>query len=225
MLMEKERLLIVEYGKKMSAQGLSSGTTGNLSIFDRESGYMAISPSGLGYFETLPQHVVIMDLSGNRIDGECKPSSEYDLHRAVYSCRPDAAAVVHTHSVYCTTFACLNEPLQAVHYMIAGAGTDVIPCAPYQTFGTPELAESVKETMISHDTRAVLMQNHGLTVCHETMAKAFDLAVNLEFVARLQYQTRCIGNPVILDHEEMGRVLEGFKSYGQTDGKKNGRNK
>ena len=220
MLMEKERLLIVEYGKKMSAQGLSSGTTGNLSIFDREFGYMAISPSGVGYFETQPQHVVIMDLDGNRIDGECKPSSEYDLHRAVYRCRPEAGAVVHTHSVYCTTFACLNEPLKAVHYMIAGAGTDEIPCAPYRTFGTPELAESVSRTMTDHDTKAALLQNHGLVACDVTMAKAFDLAVNLEFVARLQYQTRCIGNPVILDHEEMGRVLEGFKSYGQTSGKK-----
>ena len=143
MLMEKERNEIVEFGKKMSSQGLSKGTSGNLSCYDPESGYMAIGPSGLGYFETTPEDVVVMDLEGNVIEGGRKPSSEHNLHATVYKHRPEARAVVHTHSTYCTTFACLRQPLKAVHYVISGAGVDEVPCAEYATFGTPELAASV----------------------------------------------------------------------------------
>ena len=79
---------------------------------------------------------------GNVIEGGRKPSSEHNLHATVYKHRPEARAVVHTHSTYCTTFACLRQPLKAVHYVISGAGVDEVPCAEYATFGTPELAAS-----------------------------------------------------------------------------------
>ena len=80
MLMEKERELIVEYGKKMSQSGLCPGTSGNLSIYNRELGLMAISPSGIDYFKTLPEDVVITDLNAKIVDGCRKPSSEWALH-------------------------------------------------------------------------------------------------------------------------------------------------
>ena len=69
MLMEKERIEIVEYGKKMSSAGLCKGTSGNISIYDPETGYMAISPSGIGYFETEPEDVVVMKLDGTIVEG------------------------------------------------------------------------------------------------------------------------------------------------------------
>ncbi len=157
MLMEKERIEIVEYGKKMSSAGLCKGTSGNISIYDPETGYMAISPSGIGYFETEPEDVVVMKLDGTIVEGNRAPSSEHGLHSVIYLNKPEARAVVHTHSIYCTTFAALNQPLKAVHYVIGGAGVFEIPCAPYCTFGTPELAESVKNTI--GDSKAVLLQN------------------------------------------------------------------
>lgn len=95
--------------KKMSSAGLCKGTSGNISIYEPETGYMAISPSGLGYFDTKPEDVVIMDLNNNIIDGNRKPSSEHGLHTVFYQNRPDARAVVHTHSTYCTTLACLHN--------------------------------------------------------------------------------------------------------------------
>ena len=142
MIMEKERLLIVEYGKKMSTSGLSRGTAGTISIFDKDQGLMAISPSGVGYFETEPEDVVIMKLDGTIVDGKRKPSSEYGLHAGFYKAKAaeGCLSVVHTHSDYATTLACMGEPLQAVHYVIATAGTHEIPLCPYTTFGTPELA-------------------------------------------------------------------------------------
>lgn len=215
MMMEKERNEIVEYGQKMSSAGLSKGTSGNISIYDPESGYMAISPSGVGYFDTKPEDVVIMDLKGNIIDGTRKPSSEHGLHTIMYLCKPEARAVVHTHSTFCTTLACLRTPLKAVHYVIGGAGVAEIPCAEYTTFGTPQLAENVKEAIGNRKSRAVLLANHGLVTSGPNLAKAFGLAVNLEFVAEMQWRASCIGTPVVLSNAEMDTVMESFKSYGQ----------
>ena len=214
MLMEKERIEIVEYGKKMSAQGLSKGTSGNLSCYDPERGYMAIGPSGLGYFETSPEDVVVMDLNGNIIEGTRKPSSEFDLHATVYKHNAEARAVVHTHSTYCTTFACLRQSIKAVHYVIAGAGVDEIPCAEYATFGTPELAVNVGRVM--GGGKALLLANHGLVSCGPDMGKAFGLAVNLEFVAEMQWRAMAVGTPAVLTGEEMADVRVRMRSYGQT---------
>lgn len=213
MLMEKERKEIVEFGKKMSSQGLSKGTSGNLSCYDPESGYMAIGPSGLGYFETEPEDVVVMDLNGNVVEGARKPSSEFDLHATVYKHHPEAKAVVHTHSTYCTTFACLRQPLKAVHYVICGAGVDEVPCAEYATFGTPELAANVGKAMGS--SKALLLANHGLVTCGPNMGKAFGLATNLEFVAEMQWRAMAVGTPAVLTTKDMDDVRVRMQSYGQ----------
>jgi L-fuculose-phosphate aldolase len=225
MLMEKERKEIAEYGRKMSSSGLSKGTSGNISIYDSTTGYMAISPSGLGYFDTAPEDVVVMDLQGNIIDGARKPSSEHGLHTVMYLNRPEARAVVHTHSTYCTTMACLNIPLKAVHYVIGGAGVSEIPCVEYATFGTKQLADNVKKVISNNKSKAVLLANHGLVTSGPSLAKAFGLAVNLEFVAEIQWRASCIGKPVVLSDTEMDTVMESFKSYGQpkkADQKKDG---
>lgn len=219
--MEEARQQIVEYGKSMSAAGLSVGTSGNISVFDHETGYMAISPSGLGYFDTTPEDVVVMDLESNIIDGKRKPSSEHRLHTIFYRNRPAAGAVVHTHSPYCTTLACMGETLKAVHYVIMGTNTEEVPLTPYVTFGTPELAEAVGETLRAHpESRATLLANHGIVVCQATLPKAFGLAVNCEFVAQVQWQCMCAGKTNLISHEEMQKAFERSKTYGQVPDKK-----
>ena len=220
MLMKEERELVVEYGKKMSAAGLSTGTSGNISIYDSEKGLMAISPSGIDYFSTVPEDVVIMDLDANVVDGGRKPSSEWGLHTTFYKHKPHARAVVHTHSMYCTTFAVLGQPIRAVHYVIGDAGTATVPCAPYRTFGTLELAEAAMEVCGSSD--AVLLGNHGLVVCGRDIKSAYGLACNMEYIAELQYRAMCIGQPNILNDQQMAEVMERFKTYGQPDSKRTG---
>lgn len=221
MLMEKARQEIVDFGKKMSADGLSKGTSGNLSIYDPELDLMAISPSGVGYFDTKVEDVVVMRLDGTIVEGDRKPSSEHGLHAIFYLKRPDARAVVHTHSTYCTTFACLGMPLKAAHYVIAGAGVAEVPCAEYATFGTDALAQSVI-TAAGEKSKAVLMANHGLITCGPNLGKAFGLAVNMEFCAEMQWRAMCVGTPNVLSNEEMGTVMEAFKSYGQPKKEKDG---
>ena len=209
----EEKKELVEYGKKMSAEGLSSGTSGNLSIYLKEEGVVLITPSGIGYFDTTPEDIVAMDLEGNIIEGTRKPSSEWHLHTLFYKNKPEARAVVHTHSKFCTTLATLRMPIKAVHYVIADAGTNEVPCAPYRRYGTEELAKVAVES--AKESNAVLLANHGIVVCGKSLKSAYGLAKGMEYVAEIQVTAMSVGEPVVLSKEEMDEVLEGFKTYGQ----------
>lgn len=209
----EEKKELVEYGKKMSAEGLSSGTSGNLSIYLKEENVVLITPSGIGYFDTDPEDIVVMDLEGNIVEGSRKPSSEWHLHTLFYKNKPEAGAVVHTHSKYCTTLSTLRMPIKAVHYVIADAGTDEVPCAPYRRYGTEELAKVAVES--AGESNAVLLANHGIVVCGKNLKSAYGLAKGMEYVAEIQVTAMSVGDPVVLTKEEMEEVMEGFKTYGQ----------
>lgn len=212
MLLEKERAQIVRFGKKLLAARLTSGTGGNLSILNRERGLIAISPSGVEYEDMVPSDVAVVDGDGTTVEGSRKPSSELDFHRALYSKRSDIQAVVHTHSVYATTMACLRWEIPAVHYLVAFSGHKV-PLAPYATFGTPELARNVAEHI--GECNALLLANHGLVAIGPNLDTAFAVADEIELVARIYYQAKSIGEPVILPEEEMSSVIQKFATYGQ----------
>ncbi len=212
MLLQQERELIVEYGKKLVTSGLTKGTGGNISIYNREKELMAISPSGIDYFETKPEDVVVLNLSGEVVDGIRKPSSELEMHSIFYKNRSDIDAVVHTHSPFAKTIASLNWDLPAVTYLVAYAGLNV-RCATYASFGTKELAKNAFEAM--KDRRAVLLANHGLLAGAKDILNAFNIAEEIEFSAEIYYRAKSIGEPVILSEEEMKIMVEKFKTYGQ----------
>jgi L-fuculose-phosphate aldolase len=192
---------------------LTTGAGGNLSVFDRAGGRVAISPSGIEYSDLQPEDVVITDLDGQVIEGQYTPSSELGFHLALYRQRPDVTAVLHTHSVYATTIACLGWEIPAVHYLVGFSGHKV-PLAPYATFGTPELARNVATGI--GDYNALLLANHGLVAVGADLGRAFNTAEEIELVARIYYQTKSLGNPVILPGEEMDRVLARFATYRQS---------
>jgi len=212
MLLQGEREEIVRFGRKLLTARLTSGTGGNLSIFSRAAGLIAISPSGIEYDEMKPEDVPVVDAGGVVVEGIRKPSSELGFHLALYRTRPDIRAVVHTHSVYATTMACLNWELPAVHYLVAFSGHKV-PLAPYATFGSEDLAVNVAATIGDHN--AVLLANHGLATVGPNLATAFAVAEEIELVAQIYYQAKSIGEPVILPQDEMSRVIEKFAVYGQ----------
>lgn len=212
MILLEERKEIVEYGKKLITSGLTKGTGGNLSIFNRKKNLMAISPSGIDYFDIRPEDVVVLDLEGNIVDGKRKPSSELDMHLIFYRKRSDIDAIIHTHTVFATTISCLNITLPPTHYMIALAGPDV-RCAKYATYGSKELAENAFEAM--EDRNAVLLANHGMLAGARDLANAFNTTEEIEYCAELYYRAKTIGEPVILPEEEMITMIEKFKNYGQ----------
>lgn len=213
MLMQKAREQIVQYGKLMLSAGLTRGTGGNLSVYDHELKLMAISPSGIPYEDTTIEDVVIMDLEGNVVEGTRAPSSEHMMHAIVYQRRSDIGGMIHVHSTYATTIACLNESLPAVDYLVAFSGGKEVPCAPYATFGTKELAVNAVETM-GH-LNAVLLANHGMNCVAHDLPMAFAIAEQLEFCAELYVRARSIGIPVILSDQEMDHMLTRFAHYGQ----------
>ena len=213
MILQEEREQVVEYGKKMIELGITVGTFGNVSCYNPKENLMAISPSGMDYFKTKPEDIVVLTPDGEKVDGDRKPSSEYDMHRIFYQRRPGINAVIHTHSVYATTLACLHWPIEPIHYIIAYAGADV-PCIPYVQFGTYELAEAAFEAM-GDDHNACLLGNHGLLSCGPTLSYTLDVAQQIEFLAQLYYNTKMAGGGVNLEQKDLDVVLGQFGSYRQ----------
>ena len=218
MLMEKERLLLIEYGKKLVKAGLTKGTGGNLSIFDRKNGHVAITPSGIDFFEIQPEDIVIIDVDGNVIEGNRTPSSEWAMHVMPYKYRDDIDAVIHAHTMYATVMACLRQELPATHYMIAVAGENV-RVAEYATYGSPELAQNAFEAM--KDRKAVILANHGILAGANDLLNAFNIIEEIEYCAEVYTKAKAIGEPVVLPHEEMTLMAEKFKTYGQRVSKEN----
>jgi len=211
MLLEQERISIIQYGRNLINAQLTTGTGGNLSIYNRAEGLVAIKPSGVAYFDMTPSDVVVIDLGGHVSDGNLKPSSEAKFHLDLYKFRPDINAVVHTHQIYATTIACLNWELPAVHYLVSVSGNKV-PLAAYATYGSQELSENILQSIGNYN--ACLLANHGLVTVGANLAAAFAAAEEIELVSRLYYQAKCIGNPAILSDKEMEVVMKKFQSYG-----------
>lgn len=212
MLLRRERSEVVRFGLRMLSAGLTTGSGGNLSVFRRGSGLVAVTPSGVEYPEMRPGDVVVVDEAGTRVQGGLAPSSELGFHLALYASRPDVSAVVHTHSPWAATVACLGWELPAVHYLVGYAGTKV-PLAPYATFGTPDLARAVAEHLAGFN--AVLLANHGLVAVGPDLPRAFAVAEEIELVARIYLQAKAAGEPVILGSDEMERVVAKFRGYGR----------
>lgn len=213
MLMREPRKKIAEYGRRMVQDHLTTGTSGNISVYDPETGYLAIKPSGMQYEDIQAEDVVVMDLQGHIIEGNRKPSSEYALHALMYQLDPTIRAVVHAHSMYSTIYACLWQLIRAVHYLIADLGADHIPCAAYATYGTQALAENVAKAKT--EAKAILLANHGLVTFDTSLEKAYQNAKNTEWLAELQYRAEAIGKPYILSEKEIDTVMQSFKTYGQ----------
>ncbi|MGU8015596.1 L-fuculose-phosphate aldolase [Streptococcus suis] len=212
MFMEKERKELIKYGRKLVTEGLTKGTGGNLSVFNREKGLMAITPSGIDFFEIKEEDIVIMDLEGQVVEGEKLPSSEWYMHLIQYQKREDLDAVIHAHTTYGTVLAVLREPLPASHYMIAVAGKDV-RVADYATYGTKELAENAAEAM--KDRRAVFLANHGILAGAQDLLNAFNIIEEVEYCSKIYCVAKSMGEPVILPDDEMELMAEKFKTYGQ----------
>jgi L-fuculose-phosphate aldolase len=203
---------IVEAAQQMERIGLVEGTAGNVSCIDESRRYALITPTGVAYDDLDVTKLPVVDLDGKLLSGRYRPSSELEMHLAVYRSRHDVRSVVHTHSRFATTFAVLNRPVVAVHYMLAFAGSRV-EVAPYRTYGTRELGEGCVETLAS--CNAVLLQNHGVIAVGASAQAALNVARVVEYTAELQWRAESLGTPGVLDDDEMERVAAKFHGYGQ----------
>lgn len=211
MKLKTERAMLADYGRKLVEERLTVGTGGNLSCFDRSQGLIAMTPSGLDYFKTGVEDIVILDAQGQVIEQAAgqQPTSEWELHLEIYRRRPDVSAIVHTHSLYATAIACTRQGLKPVHYLLAAAGSEV-RCAPYAPYGTPQLAALCAQTL--GGDHAVLLANHGVVCVAGDLDSAFSRARHVEYVAQLQCITQGLGGAVLLDQAQMQAVMERFQT-------------
>jgi len=202
---------LVAAARRLLADGLSHGTSGNLSV--RCGADFLVTPTGIAADQLTESDVVRLAADGGCAPGQRRPSSEWPMHAAVYAARSDAGAIVHCHSRFATALACLGREIPAFHYMVAVAGGGRIPCAPYATFGTSALAASAAATLVS--VRACLLANHGQLALGADIASAYRLAGEVEQLAAMYHACLAIGEPQLLPAEEMATVLEAFRHYGQ----------
>ena len=204
------RSAIIATALGMNATGINRGKSGNVSA--RIDGGFLITPSGLPYAETTTNDIVAVDEAGIA-SGTRKPSSEWRFHRDIYRARPQAAAIVHAHSPFATTLACLDRGIPAFHYMIAMAGGNDIRCAPYATFGTQELSDAALSALDGR--KACLLSHHGMIAIGESLDKALALAVEVETLAEMYWRALQIREPEVLSDDEMRTVVAKFAGYGK----------
>jgi L-fuculose-phosphate aldolase len=193
----------------MNQSGINQGTSGNISV--RVDDGLLITPSGVPYEEMTPADIVTMDLDGHA-SGSRKPSSEWRFHRDILRAKPEVGAVVHLHSMFCTTLSILRREIPAVHYMIAAAGGATIPCVTYHTWGTQALADDI--VLALRDRQACLLANHGMVCVGATLKKAAWLAVEVETLAAQYWRALQVGEPHVLSDAEIAEAVEKFKTYG-----------
>lgn len=196
--------------REVAARGLIVGSSGNVSA--RTERGMLITPTGIGGGAVTPASLVEMRLDG-AFRGKRKPSSEWEMHAAIFAQAPDAMVIVHTHSDYATALACLNLSLPAFHYDIAQFGGGDVRIAPYATFGSPELARAAA-TAIKGRT-ACLLANHGM-ICHGGSVEAALLtSIRLETMARQYLLARAAGEVRLLTPTEIDAAIARYQTYGQ----------
>lgn len=212
--MPELRRQLIETACRMAPANLNRGSAGNLSVRTRENGLdgYLITPSGMDYEVLVPEDIVFMRLDGTP-DGRRKPSSEWRFHHDIYAARPDAGAILHAHSPFATSLACLRRDIPPFHYMIARFGGDTIRCADYATFGSQALSDNALVAL--RDRCACLLANHGLLVFGKTLAQLFALAVEFEALCEQYWRACQLGQPVLLDAAEMAAVMDKFAGYGQ----------
>ncbi len=141
---EAIRKQIIDTCIYMNDRGVNQGTSGNISV--RTDGGFLITPSGVPYNEMQPEDIVFMQLDASH-KGPRKPSTEWRFHRDIMEKKPEVGAVIHLHSMFCTSLSILRREIPAVHYMIAAAGGPSVPCVPYVTWGTQELANYILDAL------------------------------------------------------------------------------
>ena len=196
--------------QSMITEGLNKGTAGNVSC--RCKDHFLITPSGYPVDQLQAEDMVTMDFGGAPLKSG-KPSSEWHFHRDILANRSEVNAVVHCHSPFATTLACLHKDVPSFHYMIALTGGDTIRCAPYALFGTQALSDNALAALI--DRKACLLANHGMIALGCDLEDALAIAIEVEWLCEQYWRSLQIGEPVLLTENEMQAVLARFKNYGR----------
>ena len=194
----------------MNEKKLNHGTSGNISV--RVGDKFLLTPSGMDYEDIKPEDILEMGFNGTYA-GPRIPSTEWRFHSQILESRPEFNAVIHTHSMYCTTLAIHGMDIPAVHYMVAAAGGQDIRCGAYVTPTTQALSDIAVEAI--KDRKACLLQNHGAVVADADLYSAKKLLSEVENLAEQYWRALQIGTPKVLSASQMEDIFELNKTYGK----------
>jgi L-ribulose-5-phosphate 4-epimerase len=214
MLLQAIREELVALNQALPEYGLVTWTSGNVSMRDPESGYVAIKASGVKFPELTPSTMVVVDLDGNLIDGDLKPSSDTTSHLYIYRHRPDVHGIVHTHSNYATAFAALGQPIPVYLTAQADEFGGPIPCGGFALIGGEQIGQVVIEAI--GDSPAVLLKNHGVFTVGPSGKAALKAAVMVEDIARTVWLALQLGQPDEIPGAMIEKLHNRYQSkYGQ----------
>lgn len=213
-MLEKLKEELVELHLELPKNNLVAWTSGNVSARDADTGLIVIKASGVRYEELRPEHMVVVDLDGNMLDGDYKPSSDVASHLYIYKHRPDVGGVVHTHSPYATAFAAVNKPIPVVLTAIADEFGGPIPCGGFALIGDDAIGKIVIQSI--GKSPAVLLRNHGVFTIGKDAKSAVKAAVMTEDNAKTVWLAMQIGVPDEIPAEDVEKLHHRYThAYGQ----------
>jgi ribulose-5-phosphate 4-epimerase/fuculose-1-phosphate aldolase len=190
---------LIEAGLQVAKLGLVPLTHGNLSIRDPQSGHILMTPHDYAYEQMAIEDLVATDLAGNVVGGKRKPSSETQVHLAVYERRPEVQAIVHVEPIYSNVFGVLHMPIAPV---LQNALHDVggeVPVMPYLPSGSREFGNEMLKVMEGRN--AVVWANHGILAVGDTMDKAMHCTIVVEMAAQVYHMALQHGTPHVIPEE------------------------
>jgi L-ribulose-5-phosphate 4-epimerase len=193
---------VVDALRRLEAGGLVTGTSGNVSARDPATGLVAVSPTSVPYDRMRPEDVAVVDPEGEPLEGSV-PSVELPMHLAIQSGRPEAAAVVHTHSPYATALGTVVDEVPVVLAEQAAAVGGAIPVVPYAPTGERAMGEAV---LAAGDAWAAIVRNHGPVCLGRSLGEALRCAFAVEEAARVYAIARQQGEPALLPENELARL-------------------
>ena len=214
MLLQAIREELVTLNQALPEHGLVTWTSGNVSIRDPETGYVAIKASGVKFPDLTPETMMVVDLEGNVLEGDLKASSDTASHLYIYRHRPDVNGVVHTHSNYATAFAALGRPIPVYLTAQADEFGGPIPCGGFALIGGEEIGRIVVESI--GESRAVLLKSHGVFTIGPSGEAAVKAAVMVEDIARTVWIALQIGRPDEIPADDIAKLYHRYThEYGQ----------
>ena len=213
MLLEQLREIVWKCNLELPKNDLVKMTSGNVSGRDRETGLVVIKPSGYSFDELSPGHMVVVDMCGQVVEGNLKPSVDTDTHLYVYQRRPDVFGMAHTHSPYATSFAVLGQPIPACLTTCAMLGGE-IPLGGYAPVGGEEIGQEIIDSI--GGALAIVMQNHGVFTIGSTPQEATKMAVEVEEIAKITHLAMLRGQPIQLSAGQIDQMVDLYgNKYGQ----------
>jgi L-ribulose-5-phosphate 4-epimerase len=214
MYLEELRHEICRLHAELPRNNLVTWTSGNISGRDPESGLVVIKPSGVHYHELTPENMVVVNLDGEVVEGNLKPSSDTFAHVYIYRHRSDVNGVVHTHSTFATAWAAVGKPIPPVLTAICDEFGGPIPVGDYAKIGRDEIGQEILRSI--GPSPAILMKNHGVFTIGRTAEAAVKAAVMVEDVARTVFFACQLGEPEEIPAEEIARAHRRYlDEYGQ----------